>query len=698
MTILRMKAVLFTGVLMTLVLSSTGVNADDYSNAVASAPDALVSNGLMTPGMTGTQNNAKIVTFDASGNVVSETADNADKSIIKITDATNQVGSAWSTANNKFNLNKNNKMSMWMYFGNQGANSGDGMAFVLQNDSRGLSAISGGGESLGVWGVDKGGSESTVAGTAIKNSWALEFDTHKNSEASKGNGFDNLNTIQDNHLASNYPNQRATYEQNGFLSKYNKLAHDGLIAVNLSNGRWWHVTIDYKSTSTTAGSMTYTIGDKVPGTGDVLGGGLAKTVPIDKSKFASTDGQVTWGFTGATGANWETNLVMFEEISDLVSVTATQKVTDTTQNNKDITASGSANSGDKLNLQTTLKYNDGKEDWKKIVASLKTPNAVTLDKEGIIKYADGTTQTFDTTTKDGVITSSLNKNLSKSNDTATISMNGTAKIVATDTKVTSPIGTFNGQNTIVRSQIASFTIKALKQKMTLTGLLDKTIDSGQSIKVTSNVKTDTLMENDNVTITTKLNGEALSDKSMLFNKLGNIDYTEVLPADKLNIGKNTYTVSVDDQYGNSVTGQEIITVNDPGVLKIVSATGALNFGQSDIPIPNEETTYSPLEELSVQVVASVPGTWNLTLTGTDVVGTDGTVLKDALIYKEKATDAGIPLKDHAIDIVGGNSSSNTITKTWVKDTGILLRVKPSEVRSEEYSASAQWNLSNVPTK
>lgn len=699
MTTLRMKALLLTGMLMTLGLGAKSVNADEYSDAVASAPSALVTNGLFTPGTTGTKNKANVVTFDASGNVVDDGAANADKSLIKITDTKDQVGSIWSTANNKFNLNKDNRVSMWMYFGNQGSMAGDGMAFVLQNDSRVLSAISGGGESLGVWGVDNGGTEATVANTAIKNSWALEFDTHRNGDASKGSGFDNLTNIKGNHLASAYPNQGTSYESHGLINSYNKLGHNGLInTANLSNGKWWHVTVDYKSTSTTAGLMTYTIGDKDPNTGAVLSGASMSSI-IDKGKFASVDGQVTWGFTGATGAKWETNLVMFEEISDLVSATATQKVIDTTQNNKDITADGTANGGDKLNFQTTLKYTDGKRDWEKIVAELKTPNNLALDKNGVIKYADGTTQTFDTSTDSGVITESLTKNLSKSNDTATISMTGVAGVVAADTKVTSPSSTFNGQNTLIDSNAASFTIKAFKQNLTIAGLVDQTVDSGQSVKVVANIKTDTLVENNAVTITTKLNDKVLNIKSVLFNKLGNYSYIATLPADKLNIGTNTYTVSVEDQYNNSVTGQETITVKKPGKIELTTVND-LNFGTIAIPSPSAsqaDRTYSPTMPLEMELEASLPGTWDLSVTGTDMVGEDKTVLKDTLIYKDTATSTGVTLSSGSLSVLSDQAPTDKVTKTWAKDTGVLLRVhNPSEVKSQAYSATVNWTLKNVP--
>ncbi|MCZ2493116.1 lectin-like domain-containing protein [Dellaglioa carnosa] len=693
-----MKILIVTSIMIALTLGvgSRTVSADaDYDTALKSSPEALTLTGIFQTGtgtVSGASNVATVVTLDAKGNVVPEGSATADKSLVKITDAQKQVGSEWSTPNNKFDINKDNLTTMWMYFGNAGGNSGDGMAFVLQNDDRGTAAISGAGQSLGVWGVDNGGWESSVANSAIKKSWALEFDTHRNGDKGAGSGFDDLDSIRDNHVAAAHPNDAGSYQTIGLINKFNKLGHNGIInTAKLSNGKWWHVTLDYKS----SGLMTYTIGDKDPSTGAALAG-QTNSFNIDKSKFASTSGQLTWGFTGATGSNYENNLVMFEKISSLVSADAVQKVTDVTQNNADVTNNGTVVSGDELNFQSTLTYKDGKQDWQKIEALLQVPNDVTLDKEATIKYADGTIQKFDTTkVTNKAISAVLSKSLSKTNNTATISMNGTANTVTSDTKVASPASAFNGKNAMITSNAAAFTIKASQQRFTITGLVNQTINVGQAAKVAASIKTDTILEPNVLSVTTKLNGAQLSDELISLNKLDPYLYSETIPANKLKLGDNTYTIRVDDGYGDSKTVQSTITVKDLGKIDLTTVND-LNFGT--IPIPQSTTTYNPVSAMNVELEASLPGSWNLGVEGSDVVGADGSILKGALIYKDSVNASETVVNSNSLTILNGQSSPSKVTKTWAKDTGILLKVKPSEVKTQSYKATINWTLSHTPTE
>lgn len=238
----------------------------------------------------------------------------------------NQGGAIW-TDKPVFNAYKDQRASMWVYLGTNGTLPGDGVAFVLQNSSN--KAFSGGGESLGVWGVDPRKSGSTtndLADSAIPNSWALEFDTgvdqtlpaanwivnqtdpnsfdigdHENN-AFNGTGYnpttdndDVGETIKGEHIASNYPGLSSSYyayQQTGrfftgntgiFIQtpnytygKYNYfgLAHRGLIRDQfgdrfMSTAQWHHLTLNYEA-PTNGGStatITYSFDDKDPTTG-----------------------------------------------------------------------------------------------------------------------------------------------------------------------------------------------------------------------------------------------------------------------------------------------------------------------------------------------------------------------------------------------------------------------------------------------
>ncbi|GEA99012.1 lectin-like domain-containing protein [Levilactobacillus brevis] len=125
----------------------------DLSNAISSVPQGLPLGDYFKMGTfstsTGSGNSAKVINSNR----------NDGTQLVQLTDATNEVGTIWTTDNYRLNLNKNATASMWLYFGYRTSSAGDGMAFVLQNDARGIDAVAktssgavGDGESLGVWG------------------------------------------------------------------------------------------------------------------------------------------------------------------------------------------------------------------------------------------------------------------------------------------------------------------------------------------------------------------------------------------------------------------------------------------------------------------------------------------------------------------------------------------------------------------
>ncbi|MFC6261365.1 L-type lectin family protein [Levilactobacillus fujinensis] len=284
------------------VLNSAPQSLKVAGNSYFNKPDTIGS------GTSQISNAAQILT-GSKGDGVSLTQDGA----------ANTGGAIWSNGKS-FNMYKNQRASMWVYIGTNGATPGDGIAFVLQNSSN--SAFSGTGESLGVWGVDprKAGSTTTdLQNSAIQKSWALEFDTGVDQTVpaknwivnqtdpnsfdigqytanddgtnpvfngigyNPGSGNDDINeTIKGEHIASNYPDMNTSYyaypQAGKFFTGYGGifnipqysygtynyfgLAHRGLIRDNsgdrfMSLGNWQHITLDY--TAPTDGGNTGTI-------------------------------------------------------------------------------------------------------------------------------------------------------------------------------------------------------------------------------------------------------------------------------------------------------------------------------------------------------------------------------------------------------------------------------------------------------
>jgi hypothetical protein len=121
------RAALSVMLVMGLILPSPGWLAPAHVKAAnnGNPPFKIDLTGIFVTPATGS--NSSVI----GGNIVQVTPDTA-----------NQKGGIWSTEANKMDLTKDFKASMYIYFGNRGANAADGMAFVMHNDSRGTNAIS----------------------------------------------------------------------------------------------------------------------------------------------------------------------------------------------------------------------------------------------------------------------------------------------------------------------------------------------------------------------------------------------------------------------------------------------------------------------------------------------------------------------------------------------------------------------------
>ncbi len=362
----------------------------------------------------------------------------------------NSWGTIWST-DDSFDLSKSETASMWIYAsGENTANVGDGMAFVLQNG--GTDAYSGSGQSMGVWGVaNQYFNNTNPASSAIQNSWALEFDTFPNNEMpQRGTYWGSLigwtnssydfadsdpssydisgpadtpssqSKITDTHIASNYPGDTNTYTGTSVVGKgkiknpltgnmisgsgtfyYYNLQHEGLLdegatggTGKLSDHRWHHITVTYTPPTTSGGkgSMTYTYNDKNPDTGLPQKSTDYATVPIDLSEFNLSSGQtkVRWGFTGSTGLYSENNLVVFDQIPGEAQTEAS--ATMTTKDNageytNDVSDGDSVSGDSDVKLTYTLERTGGDEDWKSVNGDLTIPDDIDVTS-GSIAYPD----------------------------------------------------------------------------------------------------------------------------------------------------------------------------------------------------------------------------------------------------------------------------------------------------------------------
>ncbi|XKL33245.1 hypothetical protein P4B09_07105 [Lactiplantibacillus plantarum] len=255
-----MKEVRFWGLLLGLfVCLGAVIPLVSKADVLDTAPAGLNLEGLFEPGKFD-RNSATMQTVLKNGH---------SQHVIELTNDDNQVGAMWSTPVNRFNMRVDNQVSMWVNFGDKAVS--EGLAVVLQNDPRKMSAISRYGkksiigENLGVYGTDtytRRTAPATIAKTAIQKSWALELDTKVNDGGfwglyPRGNSFDEKPKKM--HMAASYPASPDTYTQRGGLtSSYRFEQNHGSIAdkLPLADGNWHHLVLKWVASKQI---MSYTL-------------------------------------------------------------------------------------------------------------------------------------------------------------------------------------------------------------------------------------------------------------------------------------------------------------------------------------------------------------------------------------------------------------------------------------------------------
>lgn len=701
----------------------------------------------------------QVGTFNGSNSANIIDGDNGDGTeAVQLTNAKNQLGTIWAKKDDYyFDLSKNQKASMWMNFG---SGSGDGMALVLQNDhtydpdgykatavmgrpSSASAVVPAVGQTLGTWGYylntnDLSNRGALTAANAIQNSWALEFDTFVNNQddTSTSNGavpfyqrytsFDKSGSTATAHMASNYPAQASTYRQVEIshsnsagtallYDHYTVMNHNGILplADSMKDGNWHHVTLEYTAPDSYPGTgkMKYTFDDKDPVTD-----GVSRTisshsaeVDIDTQKIdPDNTKKALWGFTGATGDNFENNQVVFEQIPGLVDASASAKIYDRTQGNVEVPEGAALNGGDRLKLAYNLKYNSGRRDWSSIEAQLQLPSNLTVDS-GTISYADGSQETVDLANYkpgDTSLNYTLKKALSSTNDSAEISLNATTDNPATTTVVAPTTSKFVGPLGITSASLPSYQIAHTS------ATLVAQVTSGNSVNIQPNQTTDVTgtatltgaAENTSFTLHPNLNGNDMATTSFTSTKkngsyTGNFNYQPA--ASDLHTGVNTLSLYVSGSMGYSSQNMSVL-IYVSGILSFANVPQTISFTDTQLTGTSQMISRDGDWNLEVNDARGTGSEWQLSAQQTKPMTSETTpsaTLDGTLIYKASPTATPVPISaTSAVPVASHTTTSNNDTTdatAWGSDSGVLLKVN-SSATDGTYKGEITWSLSNAP--
>lgn len=721
---------------MFFLFKDTSVKADqgdalkEQNEAIQNAPDNIgLDNSLFTRGdfsdysdkETGKAalNMAQIVHKPDLENY------NIDNWALRMTYFKSQKAAIWSNVEggNYVNINKKQTLSMWLYFGPSthktlGDGFGDGMAFVLQNSTAGVKAFAnkngalGGGETLGVWGIDNNSSitnPATIASTAIQDSWALEFDTNSNNSRDPGtaNSFD-LGYPNQQHIAYAYPGDSSTYTSE---NSYFKMNHQGFNPVNLTDGSWHHLTLIWNPVTF---QITYKLNDKkVDGSkGDKPIVSTTNAVRADSfgGHQSLTDGKLRWGFTASTGSNYEANLISFESIPSSVEADIDSDIEDTTQNKtiKTESTDRTVNSNDKLNINYNLKYDSGKDKWDNIAAKLVLPSNVTYTNGdsnqviGKVTYDDGSADEpiYASELSGNTVTHTLAKALFTTAPTsAKITIYGQANNVSSNTVVSSVRSDFDSEVLIQNADTPDFTIQKSKPINLSLDQSNETVKSTEDADITGKVTyTDgSAITNSDVNVHATLNGTALETFPLSQDSSVSGQLNLKIPSAKLTQEKNTLTVYVEDKNGNVSTTSTVLITKSGGLdLKVDDYSfGAINQATTSMLVPRKGLWNIVVNDSRED---NVKTPWYLSVKTAGLYNGDNpfkgnVIFRNADGVENIISNEGSSLIASGLKTQSGNQATN-VGQSWNDSEGIMLRTSGFNTQGI-YSGKMNWTLSDT---
>ncbi|MFC6288966.1 WxL domain-containing protein [Levilactobacillus angrenensis] len=698
-------------ILLAVCLGSSGVLAhadSDLDQALATAPQGIFldkTNAFVT---TETTNKSSATVMDGKNEATPGT------DVVALTSGARQFGSMWSLDAGKFDLYQDHELSAWLYLGNQGVKAEGGLAFVLQNDWWGLTAMPAKGkaaipaETLGVWGIDtdsRQSSEKSIAETAIQNSWALEFDAGYNGVSGKvalgqANAFDGAETGA--HIANNYPSQATTYLSRLVTSRnrdyfYFNMAHHGQITdVNhpnfLANGQWHHVTLnwDYK-----AEMLTYSFDDRNPVTGERQPGQSRSERVFPYKLDPYKTGQVRWGFTATSGSRVENNLVILENVPGLVSARGDLTVTNLSQKQA-VAANDQVLSGDRLQLDYQLKYHGGRQPWRDILANLALPTDFTPD-DITITYQDAKLPPQRVALRelrDQRLSVRLREALNTANTQATIRVVGQVDQVKQCTPVVPTTSTFTSPTQTCAVDSPKYFINPHADlDLQVTSDNPVKLAAGADTTVTGTVKS--TLPSDQLQIKPVLNSQSLPTVMVKDGQ-----FTLPLKSQQLQAGTNELILRAVTSAGDE-SAPVTVTLTVAGELKFSTVSPEENFQSARLTGQSQFIKRAGHWQLAVRDTRGTGERWTLTAAATPFVAKDahGAQLVGQPVY---VTDyQRIPILPTPTAVYTHETDDSVadgevdVAGSWRDDTGVLLHVQSASL-SGQYQGTITWALTDAP--
>lgn len=703
-----MKKVMLLGLLIALMFFSgqpITAQADgntDLAHAIATAPRGIPLDHVFTTDIPGSATKL----LDSS---------TVPKSIALITpEEPNRVGAIWSRMGtgeqrNQFNLNGEMKMGFWLYFGDKGANAGEGMAFVVQNAPSKDQTLGLSGQSLGVWGKVSKGNDNTadIAKTAIQKSWALELDTHVNADVHELLGyFDGAQATRNNpHIAYASPADPNYYNripEAGSGGNYTLQHYHANPITHGADGNWHHLTMMWHPARQ---YLEYYYDDVDPVTNEQREQFNSDSFHVKRDDITAGERDLTkvfWGITGSTGpTNTSNNLVMIDHSSSLGKVTTAAHLDNDTQK-QEVRTGDTVAAGDQLTYRYEFDYEPTEDEQAlaPLTMTMPVPEGLAVS-QGRVAYDDHTEDRIDSP-QNGSIRMTWSKSLTKQRHHATVTLTGRALPAKQTTTRPAVTAEFYGDNYQTSLKAPDYRVAG--------GLYLQLKNLGDDVQVLKRHETATVKlrlqngdlpldaaEAQRYPLQVKLNGvnHALTE----FNgQLTGDTYQLQIPGKALLEGENTLALQATDgeKFSNVVS---ISLVQSPGTLSFERVPREVAFKSGTLTGQRLQLERGHDWQLAVRDERGPQKHWRLevALAKTFTTATDRELRGQPIVIKAGTMEQ--PVNPEGTTVIDKQSQSDSEV-TWLEDElkkekmDILLAVAADALRGD-YQGTLQWTLTNA---
>lgn len=161
--------------------------------------------------------------------------------------------------------------------------------------------------------------------------------------------------------------------------------------------------------------------------------------------------------------------------------------------------------------------------------------------------------------------------------------------------------------------------------------------------------------------------------------------------------EGTYEATIEVTGRSSGKVSRKIQVEVGGDLNILNIPSEIDFEQT--PIRSKLSYVNKVDPVAITLDTSLGVNWTLTVIADNFKTSDGEAVSDILINRRNGVEEFVSASNSSIVYTGNEETASSDYKLLMpKDDGLLLKVRPGQVKSKSYTSTVTWTLTEDPTR